>query len=413
MNSLGTEAKAHKWNLALPLLGIIMLFVGFLFSRVVSNIGFLLIGIHVIIHIREIGWLFKNKWMYTFVGLALLPLLSDIIYEGGGFLQQRGVMKCLLILFPAFVFVFNPKKNVMSAIHYFIIIVMAVSTIYSLQNYILDYENITSQYNVSKVMAVLSFGDHIRVSWVVVISCLLAIYQYKSTANKYIKVLLVSYIIIQIVYLHILGSKTGLIALYLSAVILLVYEFKTIKKWLFVLFAASLFLLPFIAYKTIPTFAQRVNYIKYDFGHYSKGEFKDGLSDAVRYNSLKAGKDIITSNPITGVGFSNLQAETESWYKQNLPELSPTSYFLPSSEIVIYWASGGIIGFLLFFSHMFIPFTMPYLRKNIWFMAFFIPAIFSFTFETHLEGQLPIFVYGFFAAWFWWLAWRERQVLGT
>ena len=108
-----------------------------------------------------------------------------------------------------------------------------------------------------------------------------------------------------------------------------------------------------------------------------------------------------------------LQAETESWYKQNLPELSPTSYFLPSSEIVIYWASGGIIAFLLFLSHMFIPFMMPYLRKNIWFMAFFIPAIFSFTFETHLEGQLPIFVYGFFAAWFWWLAWRERQGLET
>ncbi len=413
LNTIDTEAKANKWNIALPLLGIILLFIGFLFSRVVSNIGFLLIGIYVIFHIRKISWLFYNKWMFTFLGLALLPLLSDIIYEGTGFLQHRGVMKCLLILFPAFIFAFNPKKNLISAIHYLIIFVMTISTAYSLQNYIFDYENITSQYNVSKVMSVLSFGDHIRVSWVVVISCLLALYQYKSTTSKYIKLLLVSYIIIQIVYLHILGSKTGLIALYLSAIISLAFEFGRLKNWLFVLFAAVIFLLPVIAYNTIPTFAQRVNYIKYDYGHYSKGEFKDGLSDAVRFNSLKAGKDIIISNPITGVGFSNLQEETESWYKQNLPELSPKSYFLPSSEIIIYWASGGIVAFLLFLSHMFIPFTMPYLRKNIWFMAFFIPAIFSFTFETHLEGQLPIFVYGFFVAWFWWLAWRERQALGT
>jgi hypothetical protein len=349
--------------------------------------------------------------MFTFLGLALLPLISDIIYEGTGFLQHHGVMKCLLILFPAFIFVFNPTKNVLSTIHYFIIIVMALSTIYSLQNYFLDYENITSQYNVSKVMSVLSFGDHIRVSWVVVISCLLALYQYKSTTSKYIKLLLLGYVIIQITFLHVLGSKTGLIALYLSAIILLAFEFRRLKNLLFVLFASLIFLLPVIAYQTIPTFAQRVNYIKYDFDHYSKGVFKDGLSDAIRFYSLKAGKDIIISNPITGVGFSNLQEETESWYKQNLPELSPKSYFLPSSELVIYWASGGIIALLLFLSHMFIPFTMSYLRKNIWFMAFFIPAIFSFTFETHLEGQLPIFVYGFFVAWFWWLAWRERQGL--
>lgn len=395
------------------MLGILLLFVGFLFSRVVSNIGFLFIGIYVILHIRKIGWLFKNRWTYTFLGLALIPLISDIIYEGTGFLQHHGVMKCLLILFPAFVFVFNPKENVLSFIHYFIIGVMAISTIYSLQNYFIDYENITSQYNVSKVMPVLSFGDHIRVSWVVVISCLLALYQYKSTTSKYIKLLLLGYLIIQIAFLHVLGSKTGLIALYLSAIILLAFEFSRLKKWLFVLFAVLIFLLPVIAYQTIPTFAQRVNYIKYDFDHYSKGEFKDGLSDAIRFNSLKAGKDIIISNPIIGVGFSNLQEETESWYKQNLPELSPKSYFLPSSEIVIYWASGGIVALLLFLSHMFVPFTIPFLRKNIWFMAFFIPAIFSFTFETHLEGQLPIFVYGFFVAWFWWLAWRENQVLGT
>lgn len=390
-----------------------MLFVGFLFSRVVSNIGFLFIGIYVIIHFKQIRWLFNDKWMYTFIGLALLPLLSDIFYEGMGFLQQRGVMKCLLILFPAFVFVFNPSKKILSTIHFFIIGLMSISTVYSIQNYYFDFEIINAQYNVSKVMSVLSFGDHIRVSWVVVISCILALYEYKSSISKFVKLLLVVYIITQVTFLHILGSKTGLLTLYVSGFILLIFEFVKTKNWLYVLLGTFIFAMPIIAYQSLPTFAKRVNYIKYDYEHYSKGEFKDGLSDAVRFYSLKAGKDIIISNPITGLGFSNLQKETESWYKQNLPELSPKSYFLPSSEIIIYWASGGIVAFLLFLSHMFIPFTMSYLRRNSWFMAFFIPAILSFTFETHLEGQLPIFVYGFFAAWFWYLAWRESQGLQT
>jgi len=413
LNSTISGDKTNSWHLALPILGIILLFVGFLYSRVISNIGFLFIGVYAIIHIRQIGWLFRDRWMYTFIVLALIPLISDIIYEGTGFLQQRGVMKCLLILFPAFVFVFNPNKKILSAIHYFIIGIMTISTMYSLQNYFFDYENINAQYNVSKVMSVLSFGDHIRVSWVVVISCLLALYQYKSTSSEYIKFLLIVYIVIQVTFLHMLGSKTGLITLYLSGIIILIYTFVKTKNWFYIFFIAFIFILPMIAYKTLPTFAQRVNYIKYDFGHYSKGEFKDGLSDAVRYYSLKAGKDIIVSNPTIGVGFSSLHEETVVWYQKNLPELSPSSYFLPSSEIIIYWASGGILALLVFLCHMFIPFTEDYLRKNVWFMAFFVPAIFSFTYETHLEGQLPIFVYGFFAAWFWWLAWRENQGFQT
>ncbi len=286
---------------------------------------------------------------------------------------------------------------------------MAVSTIYSLQNYFSDYENINAQYNVSKVMSVLSFGDHIRVSWVVVISCLLALYQFRLSSSNYIKFLLVTYLIVQVTFLHMLGSKTGLLSLYLSGIIIIIYEFGKTKKWFSVLFLALIFTLPIIAYEILPTFSQRVNYIKYDFQHYSKGEFKDGLSDAIRFYSLKAGQDIIRANPIGGVGFNNLQQETNNWYKKNLPELSSSSYFLPSSEIVIYWASGGILALLVFLCHMIIPFTVRYMRENVWFMAFFVPAIFSFTFETHLEGQLPLFVYAFFVAWFWWLAWRENQ----
>jgi len=43
-------------------------------------------------------------------------------------------------------------------------------------------------------------------------------------------------------------------------------------------------------------------------------------------------------------------------------------------------------------------------------MSFFIPTSCSFVFETHMEGQLPLFLYGFFVSWFWFLAYQDRNL---
>ena len=57
--------KKVKWILAIA--GIVLMFYGFMFSRVVSNIGFVLIGVYTLFHFENIKWLFKDKWMVTFV----------------------------------------------------------------------------------------------------------------------------------------------------------------------------------------------------------------------------------------------------------------------------------------------------------------------------------------------------------
>lgn len=396
----------------IPLAAILCLIIGFLFNRVTSNIGFGLAGLYTLIKIKEISYLFRNKWMWTFMAMALVPLISDLWTTGIYFFAERGIMKCVLILFPAFVFATSPDVKKVTILHIIIIVAMLISTIYSMTLFLTDQSDILASYKVSKVMKVLSYGDHIRISWMVVISILMAIYQLVKSTSKVWTIPLVSYVVIQTLFLHFLGSKTGLLSLYMMYMILTFYLLPQGKKWVFIVVLALLAGIALLSVKYIPSLKERVNFIRYDFEHYSKGEYRDGLSDAVRFYSLMAGKDIIAEHPISGVGFSRLQQSTNQWYDQNRPEIKTESRFLPSSQYIIYWASGGILALLVMMVHTLMPFFMRCLRTDVWFMAFFIPAISSFTYETHLEGQLPLFVYGFFTAWFWFLACgnEEKQI---
>ncbi|MBK9733841.1 MAG: O-antigen ligase family protein [Saprospiraceae bacterium] len=403
--------KKVKWILAIA--GIVLMFYGFMFSRVVSNIGFVLIGVYTLFHFENIKWLFRDKWMITFILIAMVPLISDIWYEGIHFYEHRGIMKFLLVLFPCFVFAFKPDQKTISIINYLFIATMLFCTVYSLMLYFTNFNAVNEEYKTSKVMEVLSYRDHIRISWAIVISCFLAGYEWARETIKYKKILIFIYITFQIGFLHMLGAKTGLISLYFGTLILILYAFWGYKKWSFLLLIPILAIMPFFAYKTIPSLRQRINFVKYDFQHYSKGEYRAGLSDAVRFYSLKAGKDIISEHVLFGVGFSRLQAETESWYKRHMPEMTPENYFLPSSELVIYWASGGVFGLLVFLCHIILPFFKTYLIRNKLFIAFFLPAICSFAYETHLEGQLPLFIYGFFTAWFWYLSYQNHFLDGN
>lgn len=403
------KKKANGWLDGFAVMIIICLFIGFLFNRVASNIGFIAAGVYALLRLKSTRELWKDKWLWSFIAMAVIPIFSDIITEGIYFISGREVKKALMVLFPFFIFGIKPDRKKIRIINYIVIITMLVSTAYSMTLYFMNISEILASYRVSKVMEVLAYQDHIRISWVTVLSILLAFYELKQNPNQGAKIFLFVYVAIQVAFLHVLGAKTGLLTLYMSAIVASIYRLPAGQKWLVIPVIAMLGLGLLVAVKFVPSLNERVNFIRYDMSHYLKGEYREGLSDAVRFYSLKAGKDIIQESPIFGVGFSKLREETSLWYDTNLPKMEVESRFLPSSEYIIYWASAGIFGLGVILWHVIMPFFIGYLRRNVWFMTYFIPVIFLFTFETPLEGQLPIFVYCFFTVWFWYLAWKSSK----
>ena len=400
-----TEGKAEgaKWiSIFLAVAALCCLFYGFYFSRVVSNIGLILGGIFAIMHWKTSIQITKDPWYRTIIGIVTIVIISDIWYEGMGFFSHRGVMKAALLVYPLFVYSITriyPKSNVWLPIG--IILTVLLSSFYSLTAYFSDFENINNSYKSSGIIPVLSYGDHIRIGWITVISIILAFQLWKSARSTISRMLLLLFVIIEVIFLHILGSKTGLITLYIALFFLVLFHLPKGYKWVFPIIVACVLSMPVIAYYYVPTFNERVNFIKYDYGYYSKGEYRSGLSDAVRFFSLKAGIDIIKAAPITGHGFSNTLSLTRAWYAEHKPDVPLSSQFIPSNQYMLYWIGGGILGFLLLLWHTLYPFFIRRYRTNPYFLAFFVGTVASFLFETPLESQLPLFVYGFFVAWFW------------
>jgi O-antigen ligase len=393
----------HKLDL-LAIASVLCLFVGFYFSRVVSNVGVLLGAIYVLTNYREALLVFKDKWVWTFIAMACLPLLSDILSNGIDTTFNKGVLKLLILFYPFFIFTFKPSSKWISYINRFIILSVLLSSLYSLFHYFTNLESILKGYNRAKVMHVLAYQDHIRISWLGVIAILLSFFEYRNSNHNYYKYCLLLVIVFQVLFLHILMAKTGLVLLYGAAVVVLLYSIFVNKKYKLLFIFPILISLPIIAYFTIPSFKQRADFMRYDFGHYSQGKYRPGLSDALRYYSIKSGIETIKKQPLLGVGYSNVINETSKWYKANVPSVPESNYYLPSNQYIIYWAGIGVIGLLVLLLHVVIPLFGKYKNDHLIFLMFFVPAIVSFLFETHLEGQSSIFIYCFFACWFYYIS---------
>jgi O-antigen ligase len=379
---------------------VILLFSGFLFSRLFMNIGFLLCGIYILSHTKRLYFILKNKWIWTFAGLALIHVVDDAIRTGLGMFLQNGMIKLILILLPVFILVWNPNRMQIQKVNIVFIAFIFLGSCYSLWNFALDTDQTLLGYSQAKVMAVPAYGDHIRFSWAVVISCLLSIYQIADKDRSNWRFLYHFNVIVQVLFLHILGAKTGLVVLYLTIPLLAYFSLSSARKFFALLTVPLIALLMWLAYIAIPSFKNRVDFIRYDFSHYVEGDYRLGLSDGLRVYSIKAGMESVKEAPLFGVGFSNLGDNIEEWYQRNMPEVPASDYFLPSSQYIIYLASAGIFGIALFLWHILYPFSSKEFRRNRWFLLFYIPAIFTFFFETHLEGQISVFIYAFFLAWF-------------
>lgn len=378
----------------LAYLAVIVLLFGFLFNRPLNNVGLLLAGLHTVLFLPQ-SWKETKSWfLYSLIVLILFPTIYDLLCGDWEFFHQRYTMKWSLIVYPLFFAGCKRYSGFFRHTMYITTGVFLFASLYSLGNYVADFEQVTALYGQAKVMKVLAYSDHIRLSWATVLSMILAVYLLLSEKNRQARSFLVFYLVFQFLYLHVLGSKTGLISLYLSAMVLITgLTWKNYRRWALVGLAV-IFLSPVVAYYTIPSFYNRVNFIKYDFSFYSAKEYRPGLSDAIRVYSIQGGWDLFRQNIWTGTGFSGIKEKMNAWYRLNKPELDPSSYFRPISQVLSYAAAGGITGLLviLFFSIS----IMIKSRQNLYLLAYAIPLIVSFLYETHLENQTGVFVFGFF-----------------
>ncbi|MGE5106600.1 MAG: hypothetical protein ACM3H8_03590 [Sphingobacteriales bacterium] len=389
----------------MAIITIIGMMAGLFISRSVLSVSmiiFIINGIFDINIIKKIKAFLNNKIVIAFALIFLVPFISGLWSSNTPEWWTRTAVKLPFILLPVGFFALNklPEKHFINLNRFFIALMLAGS-VWSVIKYWQNTAFYHEQYLRAQVIPTPFDDNHIYFSFSVVVTILLLIKLFiadKTKTWRWVYGLTGAWFI---VYLHILSAKTGLLCLYISLLMLGFYLLKKTKKKKLALITVLLVLcLPFVAYKISPTFKNRVGYVLYDYGNYSRGNFIEGLSDGNRYLSLKAGWDIFKIAPVSGIGFGDLWGKVDEWNRLHRPQIKDYERMLPSSEIFLYICGAGITGGILLLIAILIPLFYKPMQKDITWIGFHVIMIVFLLYEVTLEAQFGVFVYAFFC--FWW-----------
>jgi O-antigen ligase len=156
--------------------------------------------------------------------------------------------------------------------------------------------------------------------------------------------------------------------------------------------------LPWIAFKTLPSFKQKTEYMVYDWGRYLENE-GETYSDSERWISLKTGWQSWQQHPWLGAGAGDLPAETNRIVNENYPAYAYTPK-LPHNQFLYILAGTGLLGLGLSVVAFLMPLFAGQQRIHYLFAVFQILVFTSFLVEYTIETAMGVAWYLFCTLWF-------------
>lgn len=298
------------------------------------------------------------------------------------------------------------NRNLLYCMGLSLVISMGRSVLYFLR----DVQEITNGYLQAKVLPVDIGNDHVRFGWLLSLVFLWGLHLL-ATGRVWAardRRWLIALLILIFVFQHLLASKTGLAGMYFVLALCMVTMRRQpwVQRGAWILLAA-----PLAAWMLVPTFRNRAKFVWWDFQHYSRGAYTEGLSDTPRIISVKAGWELWKDNPWLGCGFGDLRRQIAEWYTRNTPQLKDYELLLPSNEFILHGAAGGLPAFLLFGIAVTAPLGIRRLRRSFAWIAFHVTALAGFLYDIALETQYGIFMYAFLGCWMYTLlSWPQEPI---
>ena len=305
----------------------------------------------------------RHQWL-TFLQIKIPFLLLPIAFCGYSFFD-RAFLNKLLLLFTACMF---------------------VSATCVMINYALHYEDINLHILSGSVIPV-PFS-HIRYTLLLVFTffALLWLWEQRIIAQRTI---LLAFAFFFFVVIHVLSSRSGWLALYAGLLFYFtVYIYRTRRYIIGSLMLVAIISIPILLYHLIPSFHNKVAYMKYSFEEYRAGHLDD-MSDAMRINSWIVGVDIIRRHPLTGVGVGSLVTESKETSRRLFPSVKKDEdRKMPHNEFIWIWAATGIFGLLAYCTAFFFPLISSLKHRHWLFAMLYVIFFTSFLSEPSIEEQI-------------------------
>lgn len=409
LDKLRNDLVISGWRAVINFILVMIMFAGLFFSRALLSagmIGFVLLSFIHTNHRIQFFQFISTPLLWGMSLLFLVPLVSGAwSADKDQWMLIMGIKLPLLFLPMAFAGPIEFRKRQWEWIAALVVALILGATIWTMIIYLSDPAAVNESYLKAKTMITPLANDHVRFSWLVSLGVLISAHLFINyrQANKMVSYLWLLAALWFLVFLHILSARTGLLSVYLMALLTAVWLIIKKANWKTALIIIFVFSgLPFLAYKTIPSFHNRVNFFLYEKGYFEKTHYLPGSTDAMRIISIKAGWNLMQEDPLIGKGFGDIHTETRKWYAIHYPQMIEADKIEPSGEWLIYGSGAGWIGIILFTLSMLTPFITPGKNKLPWILLNAI-AFLGFIFDVGLEVQFGVFIYAFtiLSGWKW------------
>ncbi|QNA44363.1 O-antigen ligase family protein [Lacibacter sediminis] len=383
--------------------GILLMMVGFLLSRALLSIGMIMVIANGFLQsdLKERVEVFKKDYLLLGIScLFLLPFISGLwSNDQSAWLEMMQDMLPLLLLPFAMTIQkgFERKHFLFFALIW--VSLLFAGSVWSAAHYVSDQENYQALYRISKTLPTPAENDHIRFSMAIVIALLLwlKLEEWESSFSRLIKWCCRVAAAWFVIYLHVLGAKTGLMGLYIVVLPLFIWQlYHTKRKQLATAALVAVFCLPVVSYYSIPTFRIRLQYVLFEQNNWQDKQFAGNFSDVNRLASIRSGWHVFQNNWLTGVGYGDIKEEAVKWYAANASEIPSSQQFLPLNQWMLSGSGAGIAAVLLFTLVVLLPFFKEHWQQNKQALAFVLFMDLVFFYESTINDQFGVFLYCFF-----------------
>ena len=390
LDRLGLKEFVTRSFLIISLLG----FTALWYSPFIVSLATVLSFVFLLIDYKRIA--FMPKWIqYTSLGI-----LSITVLEAGlsGF-HPISIQKFTLILgfcfvlFAGFHFYTFKKKWL---IHFLLVLasVVCIVNIFAVSNYLMHKTELDQMLLQSKSIPILNMHHiHFGIINAVTIVGLVGVLFLHNLDTRITRIALFLSVLI-FISLHILSSRTGLIAFYMGCFSALVVYTKQSNSLKTLAIGLGLFIaITFISYNFSTSFHNKVSNSIEDIQSWGKGDEINHKSMAMRIEAYKTCIDIIKKEPF-GTGSHMLEESMQSQYIDNHTVLYKENRMGPHNQFLEYGVKYGILGVLLvllFFYSLVreLDLTLP----NVALISILFVAM---IFESLLERQASLFFIALF-----------------
>ena len=384
-------------------------FISLIYSFFLLSISMFLFGLLAVIKfefkpfqikVRSGFWLKMNGFIndpswWTITLFFIIILIGGFYSDNHLYWSAKLRVKVPFLLFPVAWYILPAiSKKTYQHIHYLFILIVFLSTLPVLVDIFTHFDQLTVRLKQGQPFP--TPVHHVRYSMFITLSILATgILYFQKYASNFLfnRKILLGLAIYLTFFLHLLAVRTGLIALYLTVLLMLIiWGWGKIKARYLWLSLIALFSIPILSYTFIPSFKNRIDYTLEDYAKY-QGANWDNYSDAERLLSLQAGWNIGKTHFWFGTGPGDLKSEIASYFLQHFKKHTG---MMPHNQFIYAFAATGVLGLFVFLMAFSIPFLSSKRYQVQLLMATYSITAISFLVEHTLETSVGVAFFCFF-----------------